>query len=319
MELSKEKLDSQPLTSAFSFDKEKAKSMHGLRGILTGIVADQRLNEIELLYLDAWLKSQHHLEKEEDVVSILTAVGEVLEDGKISMENLARMRKLIEDIVSGYESTAELERVNRVDQLVGFLTGIASDNVLNDEEISALDQWLNSNESIRDAWPASVVVDRIANILEDGIITDEEREDLLGTVNKITGADPDGTGISYESSTEAWEDPVEELKIAGSTFCLSGEFVSGDRETVDTLLRCLGADTQPNVNSHVDYLVIGTLASRDWLYTSHGRKIEKALLLRREEGHKITIITERTLLRFTRNSALKAQPAISSGSTQEVE
>ncbi|MEQ9208343.1 MAG: hypothetical protein RLN96_00660, partial [Pseudomonadales bacterium] len=105
MDLTKEKLDSQPLSRAFSFDKEKAKSMHGLRGILTGIVADQRLNEMELLYLDAWLKSQHHLEKEEDVVSILTAVGEILEDGRVSQDELARMRSLIEEIVSRYELT----------------------------------------------------------------------------------------------------------------------------------------------------------------------------------------------------------------------
>lgn len=48
-------LDSQPLSQAFSFSKEKLKAMHGLKGILSGIVADQKLNEKELLFLDAWL------------------------------------------------------------------------------------------------------------------------------------------------------------------------------------------------------------------------------------------------------------------------
>ncbi|MBT70588.1 MAG: hypothetical protein CMQ15_00875 [Gammaproteobacteria bacterium] len=65
------------------------------------------------------------------------------------------------------------------------------------------------------------------------------------------------------------------------------------------MLHCLGAETSPNVGKHVDYLVIGTMASQDWLYTTHGRKIEKALLLKRD-GHEITIITERTLLKFTK-------------------
>ena len=50
---------------------------------------------------------------------------------------------------------------------------------------------------------------------------------------------------------------------------------------MDTLLRLLGAQTNSSINKSVNYLVIGTLASRDWLYTSHGRKIEKALLLKR--------------------------------------
>ena len=67
---------------------------------------------------------------------------------------------------------------------------------------------------------------------------------------------------------------------------------------METMLRCRGAETSSSVNKSVDYLVIGTLASRDWLYTSHGRKIEKALLSKRE-GNAIKVITERTLLKLS--------------------
>ena len=140
---------------------------------------------------------------------------------------------------------------------------------------------------------------RLAIILEDGIITDEEREDLLSTVRQVTGTDTDESGLSYEASTEVWEDSVDELKLARSIFCLTGDCVSGDRESVDALLRLLGAETNSSINKNINYLVIGTLASRDWLYTSHGRKIEKALLLKRE-GNDIKVITERTLLKHTR-------------------
>ena len=189
--------------------------------------------------------------------------------------------------------------MSHADELIGFLTGVASDGMLNDEEVDALNEWLNRNESIKDRWPASVILDRLNHILDDGIITDDERKNLLVTVNQVTGTDPEAGGGSYEGSTEVWEDQIDSLEVAGSTFCLSGEFVSGDRETVDTMLHCLGAETSPNVGKHIDYLVIGTLASQDWLYTTHGRKIEKALLLKRE-GHEITIITERTLLKFTK-------------------
>ena len=72
---------------------------------------------------------------------------------------------------------------------------------------------------------------------------------------------------------------------------------------METTLRCHGAQTQPSVNSSVDYLVIGTLASPDWLYTSHGRKIEKALLLKRK-GSAIKVLTERSMLRFLRGPGL---------------
>lgn len=75
--------------------------------------------------------------------------------------------------------------------------------------------------------------------------------------------------------------------------------MSGDRDSIDTMLKMLGAKTSTAAQHGVDYLVIGTLSSHDWLYTSHGRKIEKALLLKRE-GCKVTVITERTLLKFSR-------------------
>ena len=68
---------------------------------------------------------------------------------------------------------------------------------------------------------------------------------------------------------------------------------------MDTLLRLLGAETNSSINKSVNYLVRGTLASRDWLYTSHGRKIEKTLLLKRG-GSEIRVITEPTLLKYTR-------------------
>jgi hypothetical protein len=296
MDVTKE-IDSQPLSQAFSFSKEKERAMNGLKGILSGIVADKQLNEKEFLFLDSWLKSQQYLAEDADVVKILQQVGDILEDGQIRPPELDIMLGSIEEIVSA-RNAAE-PGVGQVEELVGFLTGVASDGVLNDQEVGALSDWLDQNESVKDIWPASVIVNRLNNVLEDGIITEEERQDLLQTVNQVTGNSAPEDDISYESSTEVWEDEIDSMEIIGKTFCLTGEFVSGDRSAVDTMLRLRGAEISPNVNKSVDYLVIGTLASRDWLYTSHGRKIEKALLLKREDV-KITVITERTLLRLTR-------------------
>lgn len=297
MDIRKE-IDSQALERAFSFSNEKDRALYGLKGILAGVVADKRLNESELLFLDSWLQSQEYLSEDADVLTILSQVGDILEDGVISPDELQQMQARIEQIVSAKGSETP-ENVGHIEELVGFLTGTASDGVLNDQEITAMSAWLEHNESVKEVWPASVIVMRLALILEDGIITDEERSDLLATVRQVTGTDTDEAGLSFEASTEVWEDSVESLDLAGSVFCLTGDFVSGDRDSVDTMLRCLGAETNSSVNKSVDYLVIGTLASRDWLYTSHGRKIEKALLLKRE-GSAIKIITERTLLRYTR-------------------
>ena len=179
-------VDSQPLTEAFGFAHQKEKALNGLRGILAGIVADEELNEKELLFLDAWLKSQQYLADHDDVVAILKQVGDILQDGVITPEELAGMQSAIEALIGENASDAAVG-MGKIDELIGFLTGVASDGVLNDQEVDALSSWLNRNETIREKWPASVIVNRLNNVLEDGIITDEERHDLMVTVNQITG------------------------------------------------------------------------------------------------------------------------------------
>ena len=294
MDLSNQ-VDGEPLTKAFSFSKEKQRAFNGLRGILAGIVADQQLNEKEFLFLDAWLQSQQFLADDGEVKRILAQVGEILADGRVSPDELNQMR----DLVTAFLTRSEEEQsgnVDQIDELMGFLTGVASDGVLTDSEVNALSQWLDSHHRVRSIWPASVIIERLDVILDDGIISEEERTDLLQTMRRLTSAKVNPTGINYEASTEVWEDNIDKIDIPGCVFCLTGDFVSGDRSAVETMLRLKGAQLSPNVNKSVDYLVIGTLASRDWLYTPHGRKIEKALLLKRENVN-VTVITERTLLR----------------------
>lgn len=295
MDLNK-RVDSAPLTEAFSFSKEKQRALYGLRGILSGVVADQKLNEKEFLFLDAWLQSQQFLAGDGEVLQLLARVGEILEDGQINPEKLQQMRELINTFVARTEQENP-GNSDQVNELMGFLTGIASDGVLNDSEVAALNSWLDSHNSVRLIWPASVIIDRLNVILDDGVISEEERSDLLQTLQRITSSAVNLTGINYEASTEVWEDEVDTVEVEGKVFCLTGDFVSGDRSAVETMLRLKGAQLSPNVNKSVDYLVIGTLASRDWLYTSHGRKIEKALLLKRENVD-VKVITERTLLRY---------------------
>lgn len=288
-------VDGAPLTEAFSFSKEKRRALNGLRGILSGVVADQKLNEKEFLFLDAWLQSQQFLADDEEVKQILASVGDILADGVVSPAELRQMRDLINGFLIRTEDDQQ-GKVDKINELMGFITGVASDGVLNDSEVDALSNWLNSHHSVREIWPASVIVERLDVILEDGVISEEERDDLLQTMHRVTSTAARQTGISYEASTEVWEDDTDTIDFSDSVFCLTGDFVSGDRAAVETMLRLKGAQLSPNVNKSVDYLVIGTLASRDWLYTPHGRKIEKALLLKRQDIH-ITVITERTMLR----------------------
>ncbi len=291
-------VDSQPLSQAFNFSKEKSRAVHGLKGILIGLVADKKLNEQELLFLDAWLQSQQYLCEDQDVVGILAMVGEILANGFIEQESLQAMQLKIETLIMRMKDFED-DKVAGIEELLGFLLGIAADGQLNDKEVDALSKWLECNQIIQDKWPASIIVSRVAAILEDGIITDDERQDLMRIIQQFTGDSIAPDGLSLEASVEVWEDAIDSITVTGSTFCLTGDFVSGDRDSIENKLRNFGASVSSSVNKSVNYLVIGTLASRDWLYTSHGRKIEKALHLKRK-GIEIRTVTERTMLKLIR-------------------
>lgn len=80
---------------------------------------------------------------------------------------------------------------------------------------------------IRNAWPANVIGERIFSILADGTITDDERKDLLETLNQLLGSPQDiGTTSGVSSSLPVTPDAVVSYP---SFFCLTGKFITGTR------------------------------------------------------------------------------------------
>jgi hypothetical protein len=77
-------------------------------------------------------------------------------------------------------TTARFTEVNRaVDRLHGILVGISSDYKLEDTEISKLFKWVNVNESLHHLEPFKSVVALLTRCLKDGIIDEDEREEIL--------------------------------------------------------------------------------------------------------------------------------------------
>jgi len=125
-------------------------------------------------------------------------------------------------------------------------------------------------------WPGNLIVGRLRDILADGIITLEERTDFLEILNQITGGSTHITGTIGLSTSMPFDKP-ETIIFENSNFCLTGRFIAGSRNQCHTIIEERGGIISNSVRKSLDYLVIGTLASRDWLGTSHGKKIEKAI------------------------------------------
>lgn len=64
-------------------------------------------------------------------------MGDIRQDGVITSEELAGMQSAIEALIGENASDAAVG-MGQIDELIDFLTGVASDGVLNVQEVHAL-------------------------------------------------------------------------------------------------------------------------------------------------------------------------------------
>jgi NAD-dependent DNA ligase len=182
------------------------------------------------------------------------------------------------------------------ESLLGLCRGLIADNQLNEAEIGFLDAWLQEHRELADTWPGDVIARRLRAILADGVVTHDEAEDLKETLSLITGGFLDHGVVSGTSTRLPLED-VHSILFPDTTFCFTGKFLYGARARCHQATEALGGICQGNVTSSLHFLVIGDLASRDWITTSYGRKIEAAINLK-ERGNSIRIISEKNWSQF---------------------
>lgn len=187
--------------------------------------------------------------------------------------------------------------IKAINMLYGIIAGITADQSINDDEVNFLNLWLKEHNTYTKSFPLNVIKPRVDEILKDSIITREEREDLYQTLSQIIGGTYQETGAPGGFSTAYGIDEPDTLTITGATFCLTGAFITGTRDKCEQIITELGGIPAKSVTKKLDYLVIGALASRDWVATSHGRKIEKAMYYR-EQGSQVIILSEETWAKF---------------------
>jgi hypothetical protein len=275
--------------SRISFKGNKQKALCSLKGVLTGVACDEKLKPGELLFLDAWLKDHEFLHDDPDTVDIIDALEDVLKDGIITDEEHEDIFCLIEDVIN-YKELDDACCKDHMNVLLGILKGITADQDINEAEVIFLSKWLIANEDIAEVWPVPNITAKIIEILEDGIITKDECSELYQLVNQVTGNDFNETGDASDNPTQLF-DTVETITHTDYGFCFTGKFRSGTRNEIEAKASSLGAIVKKTPTISTLYVVVGSLSSRDWAYSSHGRKIELAKSMQ-AKGHNIFIISE---------------------------
>ena len=167
-------------------------------------------------------------------------------------------------------------------ELLGLARGILADQELSDSEITFLHKWLEDRYHVTSSFPGNVIHKRIKEVLEDNVVTEEERSHLVDTLNMLVEDRLEDLAEQVDL-TELWFDEVGLIDFNHTRFCLTGNFVYGPKEVCESAIEQRGGIVNPSVENEVEYLVVGGLGVDEWRSGGLGSEIEKAMRLRATE------------------------------------
>jgi NAD-dependent DNA ligase len=175
-------------------------------------------------------------------------------------------------------------------ELLGIARGLMADDELTDSEIKFLHDWLEERFAMTSSFPGNVIQQRIKDVLEDGVITEEERSHLVDTLNMLIDDRLEDLAEQVDL-TELWFDEVGLIEFDHTRFCLTGNFVYGPKDVCKTAIEERGGVVIPAVGDGLQFLVVGSLGVDEWRTGGLGSKIEEAMRMR-ATGESVKIIPE---------------------------
>lgn len=272
------------------------KALFTLKGILEGILIDDEVNHDETLELLNWLSVNEALEKYKPFDEIIASLNSILEDGCIDdeeKEDLIWILRQFSDQGKYYDIITR-----SVQTLQGVCHGLLADNQITEAEVAGIVNWIEEHEFLEGTYPYDELHTLLNSILADMIITNDE----LNVLKAFLGEFVDCT-VSYNVSQVEIDELKELYHIGGlcalnpdvtiqdHSFCFTGESDKASRHDMEQLVTEHGGRITKNVSGKTDYLVIGSKGSDAWAFACYGRKVEKALEIRRNGG-KVIILKE---------------------------
>ncbi|HCN45909.1 MAG TPA: NAD-dependent DNA ligase [Pseudomonas sp.] len=188
-------------------------------------------------------------------------------------------------------------RIDRrsADLLIGLTAGITADGQVTQQEAEFLENWISTNLAHLEDPVINLLYRRLSDMLADGVLDAEESAELLSTLRSFAGLSASKPRATDNPFTPPVDlplcSPVPELEWNGRLFVFTGVMAYGPRKDCEALVLDRGGQIGPGVSKKIHYLVIGTVGNDQWLHSTYGTKIKKAVELR-EAGAQISIISE---------------------------
>lgn len=271
---------------------ELDKSVNSLLGLLEGISIDSKINAAEVGFLETWLADHRINFNRHPFNELYPVVEQAIFDGILTSEEKADIIWLCEKLTSKEyynAATADMQKLHAV------IAGIGSDGEITIEELNGLLSWIYEHEHLKTCWPYDEVESLVTKVLADKKIDAMEHKVLMDFFGEFVSILDNTTIVNpkvLESSHVIGLCAVcPEISFPESIFCLTGTSYRYKRREFSELITSLGGRPVNSISKSVNFLIVGADGNPCWAYSCYGRKVERAVELRKQ-GHNIVIIHE---------------------------
>jgi NAD-dependent DNA ligase len=249
-------------------------------------------NEEELCFLKAWLDDNERYAERHPFNELYPIVERAVADGVITDEEWSDISWLCNRLLSTEyfdATTADMQKLHAI------LAGIGSDGQIQVGELMGLSTWLSDHQHLKRCWPYDEVEGLVYQVLADKRIDPDEHKFLMTFFDGFVSIFDNKTIINpvliKEGNIVGVCSICPEISFADSVFCLTGESHKYTRAQFEEQIVWRGGTTVKGVSKKVNYLIVGADGNPCWAYACYGRKVEKAVELRKA-GHPLMIVHE---------------------------
>lgn len=283
----------------FAVKSEVHKAVNSLTGILEGIHFDNVVKTAEIEEVLNWCNLHRVFKDKYPFSEIIPMVDKALEDGILTDDEINDIQWLCLNITEDERFVSYYDLVtSSLQKLQGILHGIMADNILHDDEVNSLSEWMELHEFLRGFYPYDEIYSLLTAAKQDGILTNDEINMLKAFFGNFID-----TKSSYNVNLDELKVLQEQysiggicavcpdIEVKGKVFSFTGTSSKATRNEIAKIIEENDGIFSKNVTNKTDYLIVGNEGNPCWAFSCYGRKVEKAIDLRKE-GHQILIIHE---------------------------
>ena len=275
---------------------EHNKALNMLQGIVEGLNVDGSVSTTELQELTHWCSLHENLRKFMPFKELLPMIESALADGALTEEEKEDILWVCSRNHLGKDYYDDVTGMLQV--LCGLAHGLLADNELNDNEISALAEWVSQNNFLKGHYPFDEIDAMLCSVLSDKIITYEERESLMALLGSLVEFKDSYNLVQtdYETLRKKYSiggicAVAPHIEFENRTFCVTGDSYKASRKEIKDIISNNGGIIRDKVTKATDYLIVCDGGNPCWAYACYGRKVETAMQIR-QTGGKIQLIAE---------------------------